>query len=289
MKDIPYRISILAIIIIFGTTFGMSAQDNDETMEKLETYSEMQYVKLSDGNKQFVVDLTFDGEEDTEPVRNAAVQFFTGFDELAMIAETTTDDKGKAKLRIENDYALPLNEEGYFFIKAVFDGNEKFEASESEVEYIDATLTIRMDTADGEKNILVSLSRFNMEGEKEAISDEDIFIYVPRMFNQLQIGDGYLEEGEAIIEFPKDLPGDTEGLITLIAKLEDHSDYGNIEIKTTGKWGTEKLNDFTGEDPALWTAIAPMWMIVTLIILLAGVWGHYVWAVLQLFRIKKNV
>jgi len=38
----------------------------------------------------------------------------------------------------------------------------------------------------------------------------------------------------------------------------------------------------------LWTPIAPVWMIVTLIIMLAGVWGHYIFAVIQLIIIKHQ-
>jgi hypothetical protein len=37
---------------------------------------------------------------------------------------------------------------------------------------------------------------------------------------------------------------------------------------------------------ALWTKIAPRWMIYSLSILLAGVWGHYMFAVISLIRIK---
>jgi hypothetical protein len=37
---------------------------------------------------------------------------------------------------------------------------------------------------------------------------------------------------------------------------------------------------------ALWTKIAPRWMIYSLSVLLAGVWGHYLFAVISLIRIK---
>jgi hypothetical protein len=172
MKYKFYRILSFSIALIFGTTFGLSAQDNEEEMEKLETYSEMQYLKLSDGNKQFTVALTFDGEEDTEPVKDVLVQFYTGLDELRLIAGINTD-----------------------------------------------------------------------------------------------------EEGKAIVKFPIDLPGDTIGKITIIAKIEEHANYGNVEAMASANWGLPNTNLLFSDHRALWTQIAPTWMIITLTVLLTGVLG----------------
>jgi hypothetical protein len=38
----------------------------------------------------------------------------------------------------------------------------------------------------------------------------------------------------------------------------------------------------------LWTPIAPLWMIITLIIMLTGVWAHYIYAIIQLVLIKRS-
>lgn len=290
MRHISYILSILTFLLLsYGTTFEVSAQNDEDTMEKLETYSEMFYMKQSDGNKKFTFELTFDGEEDTEGVPNAIVKFYTGFDEPEEIAEIPTNEQGKAVLQVAPDYQLPVDEGGYFYVKAIFEGNDKFEGSESEVTYIDAFLDVDLEESEGEKNIVVSMYHYDLEGEKVPISDEDIFLYVPRMFTRLNIGDGYLEEGSASISFPTDLPGDTEGNVTVIARLEDHGDFGTVEQKNSSNWALVKSNDYVKDHRALWTQIAPTWMIVTLTIMLIGVWGHYLYAVIQLFKIKKNV
>ncbi|MCK5367862.1 MAG: hypothetical protein KAQ62_04895, partial [Cyclobacteriaceae bacterium] len=38
---------------------------------------------------------------------------------------------------------------------------------------------------------------------------------------------------------------------------------------------------------ALWHTNAPLWMIITLIILLVGVWGHYIFVIINLFKLKS--
>jgi len=53
-------------------------------------------------------------------------------------------------------------------------------------------------------------------------------------------------------------------------------------------WGVHKQY-YKAEVPSgkLWTPIAPLWMIITLIIMLAGVWAHYFYAVYELIMIKR--
>ena len=88
------------------------------------------------------------------------------------------------------------------------------------------------------------------------------------------------------IEFPSDLPGDKEGNLVIIAKIEENATFGNVEKRETIKWGLPTDYSVPVTHRALWTKIAPRWMIYTLSILLAGVWGHYLFAIISLIRIK---
>ena len=108
------------------------------------------------------------------------------------------------------------------------------------------------------------------------------------MFSQLPVGEGYLdEEGNAEIEFPSDIPGDDNGYITIVAKFEDHPAYGNVEKRQQIAWGIPGIHSSGESQRELWTEIAPKWMIITLTIMLLGVWGHYIFAIVSLIRIKK--
>jgi hypothetical protein len=283
-----YYISQLFFILCFFTTIVMVAETEAEEVEILEIYSDMSYLKQSDGNMQFTVVFTFDGEEDTEAVSNVPVSFYTNEDEPVKIAEVYTDMTGTAVLRIAPDYKFPLNYDGYFYIKAVFDGNEKFEGSESEISYIDISLDLSFDEIEGKKYIVAKAYKLNKSGGIEEINDEDVFFYVPRMFTRLPIGSGYLEEGKALLEFPTELPGDTIGKVTVVARIEDHSVFGNVEKISSVKWGIEKINTYSEDHRALWTEIAPKWMMITLMIMLSGVWGHYIYTIGQLFKLKKD-
>ena len=122
-----------------------------------------------------------------------------------------------------------------------------------------------------------------------SLADDDLYFYVPRMFSDLMIAEGWFEEnGEGYVEFPSDIIGDSAGVVEVIARISEHFDYGYVEKRGFINWAVP-FHAVVREVPAreLWTPIAPLWMIITLIIMLAGVWGHYIYAIYQLHKIKK--
>ena len=109
------------------------------------------------------------------------------------------------------------------------------------------------------------------------------------MFNLLKIGETDLDEaGTGKVEYPGKLVGDSLGNIIILARIEENDMFGNVQGQSSISWGIPKQY-YLAEKPSreLWTPIAPIWMIVTLIIMLTGVWAHYIYAVVQLIKIKQ--
>ncbi|MDP2924747.1 MAG: hypothetical protein Q8N99_00075, partial [Nanoarchaeota archaeon] len=127
------------------------------------------------------------------------------------------------------------------------------------------------------------------KGKEKPVSGEVVMIYVPRMFTLLPISELTLDDnGTASIEFPSDLPGDKDGNITIIAKFEENMTFGNVEKREIINWGLPTDYSVLFSHRALWTKTPPRWMIITLSILLAGVWGHYLFALISLIRIRND-
>ena len=61
---------------------------------------------------------------------------------------------------------------------------------------------------------------------------------------------------------------------------------GMLRSSQNLKWGVPTDYSQPSTHRALWTKTAPKWMIYTLSILLAGVWGHYLFAIISLIRIR---
>ena len=147
------------------------------------------------------------------------------------------------------------------------------------------------------KSISVRAYELGNSKDLSPVEDADVNFYVPRLFSDQLIGEGSIRDGKCSIEFPENIAGDTIGNISLIARIEDHDNYGNVEREIKDfRWGsTQPIEEdkslmtieITIPTRALWHTNAPLWMIVTLIILLTGVWSHYFYVIYQLFRMKK--
>jgi hypothetical protein len=126
-------------------------------------------------------------------------------------------------------------------------------------------------------------------GAETPVKETVVGIFVQRSFNPLKIGEGTTDEnGEASIEIPKNLPGDPKGNITLIAKLDENEVYGNLEASVTQQWGVPVSNVSQELPRALWSSHPPLWMMITFIVLMCTVWGHYLVIGVQLFRLRKE-
>jgi len=210
------------------------------------------------------------------------------------IADTTekelgfviTDRSGKAVFTCKPG-SLQADKEGKMHFKAVFAGNKSMETAETEVTVKKARLEITPVKEDSVLSVKVKL--MDASGEGTPVKDVVVAVFVQRSFYPLKLGEGTTDEnGEATVEIPLKLPGDPKGNITLLARVDENETYGNLEAKATQQWGVP-VSDAMQELPrALWSAHPPMWMLITFIILVGTVWGHYIVIIFELFRLRKE-
>lgn len=198
-----------------------------------------------------------------------------------------TDGFGKAVFNIKADSMKP-DEEGKLNFKAVFAGNKHMESADGEVSIKRARLEItpvKADTTLTAKVRLVDLGT----GKEVPLPETAVGVFVDRSFKPLKIGEGTTDEnGEATVEVPKNLPANAKGNITLMAKIDENETYGNLEASVEQKWGVPVSDKIKELPRALWSAHPPIWMMITFIILMSTVWGHYLVIVVQLFRLRKE-
>jgi len=125
------------------------------------------------------------------------------------------------------------------------------------------------------------------------IEELDLYFYVSRTFSLLPIGDAFNttdENGEVVVKFPKDLPGDSEGNVIIVVKIIDSDLYNNLEIKTTKNWGIpiEKI-DYSVEKRSLWAAAAnaPISLVFIVSGLILTIWSVICYIIFILFKISR--
>ena len=73
--------------------------------------------------------------------------------------------------------------------------------------------------------------------------------------------------------------------------IKDSEDFGDVEVREIIPWGAPKkqteIEEADGKGK-LWTYNAPFWMVITLIILMTGVWSHFGYVIYNLYKINKE-
>ena len=244
---------------------------------------------IQDRRRIYVVDETvyfYYGERSDENLLDSAI----------------TDNNGIAQLNFPEEFRFLTAEDRTVSIAAYFNGNDSFAEKSADITFIELEMELLLTQIDGSKTIEVRAYEKGIDDEMIPVKIANISYYVPRYFSDQRIGESTFTVGKSNIKFPENLAGDTIGNVSIIARIEDHSLYGNVERSLTNfRWGTtQPIEDdkslmtieITIPTRALWHTNAPLWMIITLIILLTGVWSHYFYVIFQINKLyrmgKKN-
>jgi hypothetical protein len=281
-KNISNTFLLLSFLIFY------SVQSFSQEKTVISPYIQLQYFKNNDDQRTLQTTLTYSRNRMELPLPGMEISFYSVAGKKTLLTSGTTDEKGVARFLIGDSLKLPVNGDGSWAFSTEYKGNDTIEAGTSEITIKDVKLEMTLSEADSIKTI--NLKAVKTENGKEVpVSGEVVMIYVPRMFSLLPIGEATLDEtGAASIEFPADLPGGKDGSLTIIARFEEHPAFGNVERRIIQKWGVPTEYSVPTSHRALWTKTAPRWMIITLSILLAGVWGHYLFAIISLIIIRIN-
>jgi hypothetical protein len=216
------------------------------------------------------------------------VEFTQGTDSAAKkIGEAITDSRGVAIINCKPDQ-LTTDAEGKLNFKASFTGKDSIESGQEVLAVKRARLEITPVKEDSVLSVKIKFIDLST-GTETPVKDVDLGAYVKRLFNPLKLGEGKTDEaGETSIEIPNNLPGDAKGNITLIGKVDENETYGNLEASVTQQWGVPVSDEVKELPRALWSPHPPIWMLVTFVVLMTAVWGHYIVIIFELFRLRKE-
>ena len=281
------RIFFLALLCL--SSLFISAQNKKDSVKEITPVITFSYLNSND-----TIILTaniFDRKEQgVFAIKNAVIVFSaSGDNETRDLGQARADEEGNAVLKFAIAKGLPRDKDGKTTYSAKFSGKGKFQPVTETLSAKLAKITVNFTKEDSSRFILVRATQVDPKGAEMPVLKEKIILYVPRLFNLLKIGETDLDEtGAGKVEYPGKLVGDSLGNIIVIARIEENDNYGNVQGQSSISWGIPKQY-YLAEKPTreLWTPVAPIWMIVTLIIMLTGVWAHYIYAVVQLIKIKQ--
>jgi hypothetical protein len=292
-------IILTGLLVVFLIPARLFAQADSTTVQKADTVAKeessliapsLEFISVQKGDNSVDLKVAMQAK-----VKNSSLKLSLLKVSLLQITDTAekelgfviTNGQGKAVFNIKAD-ALAADKEGKLHFKASFAGNKAMDPAEEEVTFKRARLEITPVKEDSLLTVQVKLIDVGT-GTEIPVKETVLGIFVKRLFNPLKVGEGTTDEaGEATIEVPNNLPGDAKGNITLLAKLDENETYGNLETSVVQPWGTPVSDKISDLPRALWSTHPPLWMLITFIILVGTVWGHYIVIIYELFRLRKE-
>jgi len=283
--------NLLLIILIASGYAHCFAQDKADTTGPAKTIMVFTCTSTSSDSIVLKSQISVRHDDWNTNLMNALVKFsVSDKDSFKTMGQVKTGNDGVAVLKVPAKKMYSRNASGMISFTAEYAGEAKYEASEGEFSLKPGKLSVSFYEEDSVRFVKVTALQFEADGKEDPLGSQAVLVYVPRMLSLLKIAEIALDSlGEGTAEFPKDIIGDSVGNLAVIAQIEENDIYGNIKAEANINWGLPK-HLISPERPSreLWTPVAPLWMIITLIIMLAGVWGHYVYTFVQLFMIKKE-
>lgn len=289
----PCGLACFAALLFVATHVGAQTESDSTAGGKSEASIELRYTEANNNTKMLEAAVKTKVDGSWVGVPAMAVHFYrNAADPGNLIGTATSDAKGRATLILpagEEKYASPAFE--YTFIAAI-ENNDRFDDTEEEIMVAESSFEMTLEKEDSLGQVHISLTTTDAEGNEVPVGEVEVTLFVQRLFGLLPISDDPEttdEEGTVIADFPADIPGDTAGNLIIVARVEDHERFGNLEFRRKINWGTPLVIDPDKDARQLWSsrANAPIYLIVIVNTMLIGIWGVIFYIIYQAYKIRK--
>jgi hypothetical protein len=146
------------------------------------------------------------------------------------------------------------------------------------------SIRLTTDVEDGKKMVQALVTLNGKPLENVALQ-----YFVQRTFGNLQIGqDTTLDDGTSAVAFPTDLPGASDGALHMIVQVKTPAQYSTVFASASFPAGVQAAPDADAFPRALWAPQAPLALMASIFVVLAGVWLSYLFVVTRILAIRMD-
>ncbi len=201
MNKVIYR--YLALIVLSVLCAGFSANAQQDEPQKISPYMLFTYLKNTESQRILQVRMTNITQTGEIPLDGLNIRFLNGD---TVLGEAVTGKTGDAEYILKEGYTPYTGDDGSWPFAAEFDGDSLVDATAGELSITDINLEMTLSEEEGKKIVTLTATFPSAEGPVP-VADEEISVYVPRMFSLLPVGTGTLDAGGRVqIPFPDDIP-----------------------------------------------------------------------------------
>ena len=120
----------------------------------------------------------------------------------------------------------------------------------------------------------------------QPVAGAEVKLFAKRYFGNLLIDEARTTDalGNALFNFPADLPGDSAGHVQLIARLTNEAIFGEAKADSVLIIGVPTYRPPLNEQRAMWNVVSktPIWLLLAYTIAVLGAWGFIIYVFLQI-------
>lgn len=289
-----YKISALILISIALHGNAWSQEEAKPEVVK-KPFITLRYFNVQNQTQYVFLQCQLKVDKKVEPLDKLGVKIYFDdeTDENNLIATVTTNEQGRAIATIPGSFKdkwLASNQHKFI---AVTDSISELGVRQAETEMTIARISL--DTvADAETRTVSVKVEEKKDNQWIPAKDVEIKLGVKRHGSILSIGEDETVTtdslGMASSEFKKDsLPGDENGNLILMARVEDNDTYGNLEFEKSVPWGHAYKYESNFGKRSLWATgnRIPIWLLSIACFIIFSVWGTLIYLIFRLLKIRK--
>lgn len=284
------NINVFYIAVLCLLSLGLFPQKTYAQDDKNSVSISIGYTKIMGVNSYFDIKATSRIDKQTLPVKNIEITIINDSNgKNNTLGKVITNGDGRAKFELNDFNSLLIDADNYYNFTFQFAGNDAYEEASENILFKDANIVAKLISEDDVNSISATLvdSKSN-----EPIADTDLKVQVQRLFRPQTIGEEFNttdEDGTINVEIEKGIPG-IDGKLNFEVVLKESDDYGTVKAIVETNIGVPIVDKSTFDSRELWgsRAKAPLILLISLNIMLFGVWGSLVYLSYNLIRINKS-
>jgi hypothetical protein len=287
------RTAICLLILLSFHTQLRSQDDAEEVVVK--PFITLKYYNIQNQSQYLILQCQLKTGKKLEPIKNLGANIFLDdeTDPKNLIGKLVTDANGKAKTIIPASFRDQWKKSTQHKFIAVTDSIKGIGSKEAESEITIARLSLDTINEADTRTVKVKFEE-SKDGKWMPVKDVEIKLGVKRLGSILAVGEGETvttdSSGTASAEFTRvGLPGDKNGLLTLVAKVEDNDAYGNLQTEKTVQWGQALKYENIFDKRSLWATgtKVPIWLLLVAGLIIFSVWGTLIYLIMRFIKTRK--
>lgn len=293
LNRLVIRALLLTGILMLSQAALMAQDDEAQPATKNKARISLDYTLYNNIGPRLTATIKTKEDRSYVPVPGVRVHFYVDSISTASdLGHTVSGKNGEAVFPIPETLRKRIAKEHDFIYFATIKDDPRLKDADQDIQVKRSFLDMKLEVEDSVKKVHVFLGAPDSTGEIKPVGDVEVKVYVKRLFGLLPITEGFEttnSDGMMILDFPDDIPGDEDGNLTILAKVQDHDDYGTLISARKISWGTTLIIDPDEMKGELWSAKynSPISLVIIINTMVIGIWGVIIYVFLQIFKIKR--